>query len=271
MSRVKSAVGGLERLIIQSLDVARIAPLATRLRGNDVILTYHAVETTPSGYRYGVAQERFVEQIDYLQRHYEIVSLAELFGETAKRPRVALTFDDAYADFYENVYPLLHGRKLAATVFIPTKFVGCDAGLLARDEQIAKPHMSWEQMQEIVAYSAVTFGSHTHSHLSAIDHLAEFEQDLARSIELIETHLGVPPAYFAYPYGLCNEESHQIALSCGFDKIFTMEDRPPIPGPVQGRLDIYERNQQLPYFKLTVAGLLGPAMRQRMRGVFKRS
>ncbi|MEM8862000.1 MAG: polysaccharide deacetylase family protein, partial [Chloroflexota bacterium] len=149
-------------------------------------------------------------------------------------------------------------------------FIEQPIGLLERDEELVKPHLTWDQMSEIASTSAVEFGSHTHSHKSASAERNNFEADLKQSIELMEKELGERPIHLAYPYGQCNEVTHQIAMECGFETIVTMEDVPLMNGPVQGRLDIYQRNQTLPYFKLTLAGLLGPAMRQRMRKLLYR-
>ena len=265
-------IGRLERRLIQLLDLFSVANLKIKLMGQDTILTYHSVESAPSGYRYSVAKELFAEQIDYLQARFEIVSLKSLLKEKSDQTRIALTFDDAYADFYENAYPLLRERNLPATVFVPTHFIETDSSLLARDENIEKPHLTWQQMHEIMANSAITFQSHTHTHRSAVNqqNAGALEADLQQSIDSLTKNLGVKPDFLAYPYGLFNSQTHQIALDCGFQTLLTMQDQPVGRGPVQGRLDIYQRNQTLPYFKLTVAGLLGPGMRQKLRKIVYR-
>ena len=261
--------GNFERLIVRSLDLVRLAQFKSRFIPRDLILTYHSVESAPSGYKFAVQRDRFEKQINYLQSQVDIVPLAELHRpRTNRRPRIAITFDDAYADFYENVYPLFRQHGIPAVVFVPTLFIGAEQGLLERDEGIAKPHLTWEQMDEIQATSAIEFGSHTHSHWGAVDQIDRLAADVEISVELLETHLGKRPRYFAYPYGQYNEKTHQIVMHCEFDSILTMDDVPLAAGSIQGRLDIYERNQTLPYFKLTTAGLLGPGTRARIRQAF---
>lgn len=272
MSESFPVVSKWEQRVVRLLDAVCLAPLTTKFARRDLILTYHSVESQPSGYRYAVDAQLYVRQIEYLERHFDIVSLDQIYDEQPrKRPRVAITFDDAYADFYENVYSLMRAKGLPATVFVPTQFISSDVGLLKRDENLDKSHLTWEQIREIAASSAITFGSHTHSHRSAVAEIDNFEADLQKSLELLESQADIRPDYFAYPYGQCNAQTDAIALACGFKGLLTMEDAPLRTGPIQGRLDVYQRNQELPYFKLTTAGLLGPGTRERMRNLLARN
>lgn len=73
-----------------------------------------------------VRRETFEMQMNYLQKNHEIVSLENYIEniELAKKNRlVALTFDDAWQDFYKNAYPILKDKNIPATVFIPTNFI----------------------------------------------------------------------------------------------------------------------------------------------------
>ena len=67
----------------------------------------------------------FEEQLDYLIRHYTLISMEDLIDATAARaelpPRpVLLTFDDGYLDHYEHVFPRLRERKLRGAFFPPS-------------------------------------------------------------------------------------------------------------------------------------------------------
>jgi peptidoglycan/xylan/chitin deacetylase (PgdA/CDA1 family) len=67
----------------------------------------------------------FEEQLDYLTRHYSLISMEDLIDATQARaelpPRPALlTFDDGYLDHHDYVFPRLLERKLRGAFFPPS-------------------------------------------------------------------------------------------------------------------------------------------------------
>ncbi len=76
----------------------------------------------------GLDLDLFREQLDYLQRHYQPISLDQLIaaarGDLVLPPRaVLLTFDDGYADHYQYVFPILVERRISASFFPPSQAV----------------------------------------------------------------------------------------------------------------------------------------------------
>ncbi|MBS0357714.1 MAG: polysaccharide deacetylase family protein [Proteobacteria bacterium] len=72
--------------------------------------------------------ELFIEQIEYLRKHYNVITMEELiacFDNNVSLPpkSLLLTFDDGYIDHYLNVFPVLHRYKLQGTFFIPGKAI----------------------------------------------------------------------------------------------------------------------------------------------------
>jgi peptidoglycan/xylan/chitin deacetylase (PgdA/CDA1 family) len=98
-----------------------------------VILMYHRV--LPRAGLDGCVQEgMYVEpatlaaHLRFLEERFEVVPLHDipsaLSGGKGGRFYCALTFDDGWADFREHAYPILKERRLAATVFLPTDYIG---------------------------------------------------------------------------------------------------------------------------------------------------
>lgn len=87
----------------------------------DGIVDYHAVGD-PGGFG-NVSCERLRRDLRYLTDRYDVVDLPAVL-ERGDRPRVALTFDDGYQNFYEKVFPVLQALEIPATLFVPVAFVG---------------------------------------------------------------------------------------------------------------------------------------------------
>jgi peptidoglycan/xylan/chitin deacetylase (PgdA/CDA1 family) len=76
----------------------------------------------------GLDLNLFIEQIEYLKRHYSIITMEQLIlatheGDKLPHNAVLLTFDDAYIDHYTNVFPVLEKRKLQGSFFTPVKAI----------------------------------------------------------------------------------------------------------------------------------------------------
>jgi len=72
--------------------------------------------------------EGFAAQIDWLQRHYHILSLGELEawlhgGAELPRHAALITFDDGYRDNYEHAFPVLKAHGLPAVIFLATDYI----------------------------------------------------------------------------------------------------------------------------------------------------
>lgn len=89
-----------------------------------VVLMYHRVAAVPSDpYGLAVHPSRFAEQVEHLLARRCVVPLAELVGPGAAT-RVAITFDDGYADNATAAAPVLAAAGLPATYFITTGRLG---------------------------------------------------------------------------------------------------------------------------------------------------
>jgi peptidoglycan/xylan/chitin deacetylase (PgdA/CDA1 family) len=82
-----------------------------------------------------------------------------------------------------------------ATLYVATDFV--DRGRAFPDDGTP---LSWAALRDAAATGLVTVGSHTHTH-ALLDRLPapDVASELDRACDLIATHVGTPPAHFAYP------------------------------------------------------------------------
>jgi len=96
------------------------------LRGNPLtILCYHtlrpASEQLEAWTVLGLAD--FHAQMDYLEKHYQIVSLEDGLQQRgqAGRPRVVLSFDDGEWGLYQYLLPIIKERGMPVTVYVATR------------------------------------------------------------------------------------------------------------------------------------------------------
>ncbi len=105
---------------------ARLARLGTS--GRTLVLAYHNIVPAgepPAGEApLHLSQRRFAAQLDELARRCRVVSLAEAAVPGDRRPRVAITFDDAYLGAVTVGMDEMARRGLQATIFVATGFVG---------------------------------------------------------------------------------------------------------------------------------------------------
>lgn len=104
-----------------------------RLRHGALVLAYHGVRpdgAIAAGERsLHVSRARFARQLDLLAETHEVVPLADLLAapQGGRRPRAAVTFDDAYLGALRCGVPELVARRMPATVFVAPGILGVTA------------------------------------------------------------------------------------------------------------------------------------------------
>jgi peptidoglycan/xylan/chitin deacetylase (PgdA/CDA1 family) len=179
------------------------------------VLTYHSLDT--SGSVVSVAPQTFADQMAVLAETgfrgvslREALSHREAHGAWPERS-VALTFDDGYANFYEEAAPALAQHDFTATVFVISGYVGKrndweppPAGLGLREM------LTWPQIIELSS-AGIEIGAHTRAHrdLRRLS-TSEAQGEIGGSRAEIEDRLGRAVESFAYPFGHVSLASLEI-------------------------------------------------------------
>jgi peptidoglycan/xylan/chitin deacetylase (PgdA/CDA1 family) len=170
------------------------------------ILMYHSIsDQDESGsrayFRTCTGPRLFADQMEHLHSQgYSTCSLDEALaylraGEHAATKPVVITFDDGYADFYRQAFPILNQYGFSATVFLPTAYIG-DRPLQFK----GKDCLTWAEVREL-NHHGIVFGSHTVTHpqlreLSPPD----IKEEIFNSKKTIEERLGHAVDSFSYPF-----------------------------------------------------------------------
>lgn len=76
----------------------------------------------------GLDYKSFIEQIEYLKKHYNFVTIEEVIhsidhDEKLPKKAILLTFDDGYTDHFLNVFPILDKYKIQGSFYISAKAI----------------------------------------------------------------------------------------------------------------------------------------------------
>ena len=202
----------------------------------------------------------FAAQMEWLYgAGYRAVSFEEIDSLTAEgmRRAVIITFDDGYASFMDNAFPLLTEYGLKSTINI---LGGHTGGFISGND----PRLSWDECRFLAASGMVEIGCHTydlhawHGNLSHADAIAAFNkrlpQDLSAFQEVYASEMGRPARILAWPYGRYDSNSIMIAKRAGFHYILSSNHR--YFEPSDSRLDVprftIDTNAPLPLFRKIV-------------------
>jgi peptidoglycan/xylan/chitin deacetylase (PgdA/CDA1 family) len=169
----------------------------------------------------------FASQMEWLSAMgYRAISFEDLDTLDAKSVEraVIITFDDGYASFMDYAFPLLTEYRFKATVNI----IGKEAERVLNSRQ---PMLSWDECRYLLQSGLVDIGCHTYglhvwggwsSPTTAITPFNErLKKDLATFQEKYSKELGRPAHILAWPYGMHDKRSIEIAQGEGFRYILT--------------------------------------------------
>lgn len=208
---------------------------------NIPVLMYHDVSHLTDEAE-TVLPPRFAAQMEWLYgAGYQTIFLGEidtLDAERAKRA-VIITFDDGYASFMDYAFPLFQNYGFKSTINIIGEHVG---GFVAGND----PRLSWDECRFLVKSGIVEIGCHTYglhswygnkARSTAVNEFNEkLRQDLSLFQEVTIKELGRPAKTLAWPYGMHDRKSIEIARQSGFSFILNSEPKYFVKG--SGQSDI---------------------------------
>lgn len=186
------------------------------------ILMYHSVAQEPPSAtrRLSVTPDSFEQQVAFLVDQgftgMTFSDLADAFETGRRLPKrpVVLTFDDGYADFAANAWPILRRHDFPATVFVTSGWMA-DAGPDAAGRSLDKM-LSRAQVRALAA-AGIEIGSHTHSH-PELDQIpdAMLRRELGDSRALLADCIGTSVRAIAYPFGYSSPRVRLAARAAGY-------------------------------------------------------
>ena len=170
------------------------------------ILFYHRVDNNHLN-PWTITNHRFREQIRWLQKNFDLVSLEEAQNRIRSgfndRPTVSITFDDGYADNCSEALPLLVRQNIPVTYFVTTQNI-LEQKPFPHDLNRNQPlEPNSVEMLRSLSSAGVEIAAHTRTHpdLGAIEDHKRLKDEVIGGIVELEELIGKKIRYFAFPFG----------------------------------------------------------------------
>ena len=256
-----------ERLLGNS---ASTRVLGSLMRPRLLVVAFHNVipdAEEPKGDRsLHIRLARFRELLDWLPDFFEVVPLATIVRDgppSTDRPRIAITFDDAYAGAMELGIGELVRRGLPATVFVIsdmraaqtfwwdalahpkeglskeireellTSTAGREMSIraLARDHswkyrELGGPYVAstWKQLLEASRLEGIEVAHHTRTHANAaLLSREELLDELQAGRRELEQRVPEARPWLAWPYGRSSARARAVAMESGYEAAFRID------------------------------------------------
>lgn len=152
-------------MVLSLTSVGQQASVSNAPKGAVVVLMYHHVDDhahSPNVVSPSALESHILAVLD---AGYDIMSLAEL-SQWLDRPDlevsgVVFTFDDGYESFYHYAFPLLKKYGVPASCFPIVSSSEAALGSVSASANMY-PHLTFQQMNEMVNTGVVELGSHSY-------------------------------------------------------------------------------------------------------------
>ncbi|HEY3902892.1 MAG TPA: polysaccharide deacetylase family protein [Streptosporangiaceae bacterium] len=184
------------------------------------ILMYHEITAEPTSTgRLAVSPDTFAQQLRFLKAAGYTALTAGQFASSAgtslpAKP-VVLTFDDGFADFYDNALPLLLRYGFTGTLFVTSGWTGGSGEYLSKHRPPGM--LTGAQVREI-ADAGIEVGAHSVTH-PELDQLSAglLRQELVGAKQALEDLLGAAVPGLAYPFGYSSKAVRDSAAIAGYE------------------------------------------------------
>lgn len=197
---------------------ALIPPAGAPARSITVpVLTYHRVHTLPAVGQLDLIVDptTLVGELQALQSGgYHTVSQAQIFaalyhGAPLPSKPVLISVDDGYVDDVRTILPALKRFHMVATFFVITG-------------RTSEPGFVDDAQIRELDRAGMDVGDHTAHHVDLTELTpSELASETAGSRHALETILGHPVYFFAYPFGTYNATVIQAVRAAGFTMAYT--------------------------------------------------
>ena len=189
------------------------------------ILLYHSISDDASAQfkKWTVSPQDFAAQMGHLYENgFTPVTVTRLARAIAndrvslpERP-VVISFDDGFADFYSQAFPVLDRYGFTATLFVVSGYIGGSAQWLQDQGEAERPMLTWEQITALDA-AGIEIGAHTQTHPQLDTLQPDLAQEQIRGSKLVlEQQLGKRITSFAYPHGYYSPIVRRMVRQAGF-------------------------------------------------------
>lgn len=188
-----------------------------------MVLYYHRVaDVNPVAW--SLSNAHFETHIDWLEKRFEFISLEEVQNRMRRgnsTPAVHLTFDDGYAENCDQALPLLVGKGIPATYFVTLDNVASGRPF-THDQNAGTPFPvnTVEELSELSS-NGIEIGAHTRHHpsMGSLVQLPEIYDEVVSAKRELEQLVQQPIRYFAFPFGMQPDLSHQAAAMAKADGV----------------------------------------------------
>lgn len=175
-----------------------------------------------------VSNKTFVQQIRWLQKHFDIISLAEsqhrIRNRLAGPPAVVITFDDGYGENCQTAIPYLIENKIPCTYFVTLNNVlngsPFDHDIVAG---INAPPNTMDELRDMAA-AGIEIGAHCYNHidLGGVTDQRVLYDEVVVPRGMLESELKTSVRYFAFPFAQymnLNSAAFRLAADAGYDGV----------------------------------------------------
>jgi len=234
-------------LSLYYLGFSRIRNLVFRMRRIPVarILAFHDVSQDHV--------RSFRKKLETVIATANIVSLDDILAGRMSRKKinVAITFDDGYRGWIDNVIPILRKLGVTATFFVSSSFVGIreeeERDILRTNQgsdQNINGRLTAKELRKL-SMEGFSIGGHTCNHINmeTLRDINDLRREIQDDKKELENIIGTKVEYFAYPFGYYRNEQLdlvQVLQESGYRGALTL-----VPGFVNAETNIFLLHRDL--------------------------